>query len=95
MSSDPSVRRALPSRIFAAASAMRTRPVAMIGLAASGPPDGFTATSRTEAERLDEHRLLVRERSLELGDLDRCLVDARRLGRQRADSEPSRSRMPG
>src|SRR5262249_42738607 len=38
--------RCLPrSRISVAASAMRTRPVAMIGLAGSGPPDGLAGPS--------------------------------------------------
>ena len=54
----------------------------MIGLAASGPPDGFTGDVGAEPERLDEQRLLVRERRLELGDVDRAVVDARRPWRR-------------
>ena len=51
------------SMIWRAASTMRTRPVAMTGLAASGPPDGFTSTSVAEAERLAQDQLLGRERA--------------------------------
>ena len=38
-------RPASPRAMRAAASPMRTRPAAIIGLAASGPPDGLTSTS--------------------------------------------------
>ena len=63
---------------WSAASATRTRPVAMIGLAASGPPDGFTATSAPRPSASTQQRLLVGERGLELGHLDRRRRRARR-----------------
>ena len=50
----------------------------------------------TEPERLDEHRFLVGERGLELGHLDRGLVEPGGLGRRaRPTSTCARSRMPG
>ena len=45
-----------PAVMRGAASTTRTRPVAITGLAASGPPDGLTSTSVAEAERLAQDR---------------------------------------
>ena len=63
---------------------MRSRPAENIGLAASAPPDGFTFVDRRQPDRLGEDQLLVGERRVELGDVDRAGVAAGgRLGRRR------------
>ena len=63
-------RSASPAMIRLAASPMRMRPAAIIGLAASAPPDGLTRDVVAEAERLAEDQLLVGERGVQLGDVD-------------------------
>ena len=64
--------RGLPSprEIRGAASPMRMSPAAIIGLAASAPPDGLTRTASAEPERLAQDQLLMRERRVQLGDVD-------------------------
>ena len=52
----PRPGRHCPAEMRLATSTMRTRPAAMIGLAASGPPDGLTSTSSPEAERVPQDR---------------------------------------
>ena len=48
-----------------------------------------------EAERLDEQRLLVGERALDLGHLDRRLLQAAAFAASVVDGDDVRSRMPG
>ena len=92
----PSVRRAWPSWIRRAASPMRVRPVAITGLAASGPPEGFTSTSSPSpsAARSTSSSWLKRRR--ELGHLDRPVPHAGGLAGQAgglADGEVAQARV--
>ncbi len=52
----------------------------MIGLAPSGPPDGFTSTSGAETERGAQDRLLVAELRVQLGDIDGSVGDTGGFG---------------
>ena len=54
-----------------------------------------TATFGPRTEGINEHRFLVREGRLELGDVNRCVVNAGSLRRQTRRFDPRRSRMPG
>ena len=79
-----STRCAEPSKMCRAAKPMRSRPAENIGLAASAPPDGLIFVDAVQADRLGEDQLLVAERRVELGDVDRAGVTAgRRLRRRR------------
>ena len=75
-----SVRCLSPSTMWRAASEMRTSPVAMIGFAASAPPDRFTGTESSSPSDLPQEELLVGERGLQLGEFDRPVGDPRGLG---------------
>ena len=84
-----------PSVMRVAASPMRMSPAAMIGLAHSAPPDGLTSTSSPRPSAVAQDQLLVGERRVQLGDVDRCRrptpAFARRPARSTATSVRSRS----
>ena len=67
-----STRCAAPSKMCRAATPMRSSPAANIGLAASAPPDGLTFVDVAKPDGLGEDQLLVGERRVELGDVDRA-----------------------
>ena len=79
--------RGLAAWIRPAASPMRMSPAAIIGLAASAPPDGFIRDVVAEPERLAQDQLLVREGRVQLGDVD--AVRRRRPVPRRARSTAS------
>ena len=72
--------RVPPPKMWSAAYPMRHRPVAMIGLALSAPPDGLTVTSSPRPSTRAQQQLLVGERGLQLGHLDRAVAESGRLG---------------
>ena len=79
-----STRCAEPLKMCCAAKPMRSSPAENIGLAASVPPDGFTFVDDGKPDGLGEDQVLVGERRVDLGHLDRADVAARgRLGRRR------------
>ena len=60
-----------PSAMRAATSPMRMSPAVSIGLAASAPPDGLTSASPSRSERRPQDHLLMAERRVQLGHVDR------------------------
>ncbi len=89
-------RRRPFSATCSAASAMRTSPVAMIGLAAQRPAGRVDLGAVIQPERRREDQLLVGELRVQLGHLDRPVREPGVLGRLRGGrSRSSRSRTPG
>ena len=90
------VRCLPPSTMARAASEMRTRPVAMIGICCERAARLVHRDRLVEPEHLPQEELLVRERSLQLGDIDGTVGETRGLGgdpRRRGVGEVAQGRV--
>ena len=59
---------------------IRSSPAENIGLAASAPPEGFTACAAVETDRLGQDQLLVAERRVQFGEVEGGVAAGRRRG---------------